>query len=101
MSKRKIDETAFAEADQERYAEWKEMYAEMHPNSFYAAVKMVINDVRRRYWLREAVRPAQEPREVEQPKAVVRRAVPGKRPALEEMPTPPEAGKGEQCGIMC
>ena len=58
LTKRRIDVAAFAAGDPEKYASWARMYAQMHPNSFYVALKMVINDVRRRFWLAEAVKPA-------------------------------------------
>jgi hypothetical protein len=58
LTKRRIDVAAFAAGDPQRYAEWRGMYAQMHPNSFYGALKMVINDVRRRFWLAEALKPA-------------------------------------------
>ncbi len=57
LTKRRIDITAFAAGDPARYAEWKAMYGQMHPNSFYVSVKMVLNDVRRKFWLAEAAKP--------------------------------------------
>lgn len=57
LTKRRIDVTAFAAGDPDRFADWQRMYSQMHPNSFYVSIKMVINDVRRRFWLAEAVKP--------------------------------------------
>jgi len=57
LTKKRVDVAAFAAGDPDRFAEWRQMYAQMHPNSFYISVKMVLNDVRRRFWLAEAVKP--------------------------------------------
>jgi len=57
LTKRRIDVAAFAAGDPDKYTEWKEMYAQMHPNSFYVSVKMVLNDVRRKFWLAEVAKP--------------------------------------------
>ncbi|MDX5437093.1 MAG: hypothetical protein LPK03_07855, partial [Pontibacter sp.] len=46
LVKKRINKAAFAAEDPARYEAWEEMYAQMHPNSFYVAVKMVLNNVR-------------------------------------------------------
>lgn len=58
LTKRRIDVAAFVAGDPEKFAAWQTLYSQVHPNSFYAAVKMVINEVRRRFWLAEAPKPA-------------------------------------------
>ncbi|AKQ46739.1 hypothetical protein TH63_15705 [Rufibacter radiotolerans] len=86
LMKRRIAEAAFSADDPVRYARWQDLYAQMHPNSFYNSVKMVLNDVRRRYLLvpeptlasaqKEAVTAAPA-----RPRAVARRAAPTKESA--------------------
>jgi len=90
LTKRRIDVAAFATGDPERFAQWQQMYAQMHPNSFYVSVKMVLNDIRRRFWLAEAVKPATAISAEAPAKPVTRRAaIPGApKPAA---PTPPVA----------
>lgn len=76
LTKRRIDVSAFAAGEPVRFAEWQQMYAQMHPNSFYVTVKMVLNDVRRRFWLAEAAKPLVPASET--PAKPVRRAsIPG------------------------
>jgi hypothetical protein len=73
LVKKRINKAAFEAEDSVRYTAWEEMYAQMHPNSFYMAVKMVLNDVRLRYHLREEDVPKVEAPVVPRPAA--RRAV--------------------------
>ncbi|KAA5549277.1 hypothetical protein [Adhaeribacter rhizoryzae] len=88
LTKRRIDVAAFAAGDPNRFAEWQQMYAQMHPNSFYMLVKMVLNDVRRRFWLAEAVKPIAAPITEAPAKPAVRRAaIPG-APKPTAAPTP-------------
>jgi len=77
LTKRRIDVAAFATGEPDRFAEWREMYAQMHPNSFYISVKMVLNDVRRKFWLAEAVKPAAVAADVPAKPVVRRAAIPG------------------------
>jgi hypothetical protein len=52
LQSKKIDSRQFAEAEPLRFAEWRHLYEAMHPESFTAQKKFLINDVRRRYLLR-------------------------------------------------
>jgi len=95
LTKRRIDVTAFAAGEPNRFAEWQQMYAQMHPNSFYISVKMVLNDVRRKFWLAEAVKPAVAVTADAPAKPIARRAtIPGAaKPAVS---VPPAAEPTEQ-----
>ncbi|GGC02042.1 hypothetical protein [Dyadobacter sediminis] len=55
LKQKKIDATAFREADETRFSEWKELFPNMHPESFTAQKKFLINEIRRRYHLKEDV----------------------------------------------
>jgi hypothetical protein len=46
---KKIDSTAFKKADKSRFEEWEELFRTMHPDSFTAQKKFLINETRRRY----------------------------------------------------
>jgi hypothetical protein len=75
LVKRKIDAAAFRQHNEPLFTDWQNRYAQMHPNSFFVSVKMVINDVRRQYHLAEV--PAEvaiETAPVKKP--VIRRARP-------------------------
>ncbi len=88
LTKRRIDVAAFAAGDPEKFAAWQQLYQQVHPNSFYTAVKMVINDVRRRFWLAEAPKPTIAPATAV-PKPVGRRApVPSTASAIPDEPSP-------------
>ena len=50
---KKIDADAFKAADAARFAEWKNLFTTMHPDSFTAHKKFLINETRRRYHLKE------------------------------------------------
>lgn len=52
---KKIDEETFGKVDPARYTEWKELFVTMHPDSFTAQKKFLINEIRRRYHLKEDV----------------------------------------------
>lgn len=58
LTKRRVNVAAFAAAEPQRFAEWQSWYLQMHPESFYMLVKMVLNDVRRNYWLAEVPKSA-------------------------------------------
>jgi hypothetical protein len=49
---KKIDPVQFAAADPKRYAEWAELFASMHPESFTVQKKFLLNPTRRKYLLR-------------------------------------------------
>ena len=57
LTKRRVNVAAFAAAEPQRFAEWQNWFGQMHPESFYMFVKMVLNDVRRNYWLAEVSKP--------------------------------------------
>ncbi len=90
LTKRRIDVPAFATGDPEKFAAWQLLYQQVHPNTFYTTVKMIINDVRRRFWLQEVPKPAATP--VTAPaKPVARRAtavVPSMSSAIPDEPSP-------------
>ncbi|WP_299705680.1 hypothetical protein [uncultured Pontibacter sp.] len=72
LVKKRINREAFAAEDPARYRVWENMYAQMHPNSFYVSVKMMLNDVRLRYHLREEDVP--KPTTTAAPRPAARRA---------------------------
>lgn len=49
LRQKKIDTDAFSNADHIRFQEWTELFKTMHPESFTAQKKFLINDIRRRY----------------------------------------------------
>lgn len=49
LKQKKISLTAFKAGDQVRFAEWQELFNTMHPDSFTAQKKFLINDIRRMY----------------------------------------------------
>jgi hypothetical protein len=50
---KKIDSAAFQKADHGRYVEWEDIFKTMHPESFTAQKKFLINNIRRRYRLND------------------------------------------------
>jgi hypothetical protein len=54
LVQKKINGERFQAAEPARYEEWKALFAIIHPDSFTAQKKFLINDVRRRYHLNEA-----------------------------------------------
>jgi hypothetical protein len=48
---KKIDAQKFHQAEAERFDEWKQLFAAMHPESFTAHKKFLINPTRRKYLL--------------------------------------------------
>lgn len=55
LTKKNIDSTQFKSAESARYAEWSQLFEAMHPESFTAQKKFMINDIRRRYQLKKQV----------------------------------------------
>ena len=51
LSEKKIDATAFRENEPERWEDFRNLFGQVHPNSFTAQKKFLINDLRRRYHL--------------------------------------------------
>lgn len=53
LKNKKIDENLFKNNEPERWNTWKTLFEQMHPNSFVAQKKFLINDIRRKYLLKE------------------------------------------------
>ncbi|WMJ71679.1 hypothetical protein RCC89_00620 [Cytophagaceae bacterium ABcell3] len=51
LLKKKIDPERFNGAEPQRYKEWQALFAEVHPESFTAQKKFLINELRRKYML--------------------------------------------------
>ena len=49
LTSKKIDSLAFLNAEPEKYKEYKEIFEQMHPNSFSMQKLNMINPIRRRY----------------------------------------------------
>ncbi|MBO9641323.1 hypothetical protein [Siphonobacter aquaeclarae] len=49
LHQKKINAQAFAKAEPERFEEWKQLFAQLHPDSFTAQKKFLINPIRRKY----------------------------------------------------
>ncbi|WP_109675280.1 hypothetical protein [Dyadobacter jejuensis] len=52
---KKIDSTTFQKANPVRFQEWEKIFMLMHPDSFTAQKKFLINETRRRYPLSEGL----------------------------------------------
>lgn len=52
LKAKKIDTEAFKKGDFLRYQEWNSLFETMHPESFTAHKKFLINEIRRRYLLK-------------------------------------------------
>lgn len=46
---KKIDITTFRQQEAERFQEWQTLFRQLHPDSFTAQKKFLINDIRRKY----------------------------------------------------
>ncbi|WP_031526148.1 hypothetical protein [Dyadobacter crusticola] len=53
LTLKKIDPAAFQKEDNARFEEWRSIFATMHPESFTAHKKFLINEIRRRYHVKE------------------------------------------------
>ena len=53
LVQKKIDAVAFKKTDNVWFTEWNELFKTMHPDSFTAQKKFLINDIRRRYHLND------------------------------------------------
>jgi hypothetical protein len=51
LSEKKIDPAAFRMHEPQRWEEFQKLFEQVHPNSFTAQKKFLINDLRRRYHL--------------------------------------------------
>jgi hypothetical protein len=55
LTQKNIDAVAFAQAEPGTYADWEQLFGQVHPESFTLQKKFLINDVRRRHQLRKEV----------------------------------------------
>ncbi|MEZ4902182.1 MAG: hypothetical protein R2822_10715 [Spirosomataceae bacterium] len=46
---KKINLEAFRQQEAERFQEWQSLFVQLHPESFTAQKKFLINDIRRKY----------------------------------------------------
>ena len=53
LKNKKIDSDAFRKAQKEKWNELKTLFEQVHPESFTAQKKFLINDIRRKYLLKE------------------------------------------------
>ncbi|MCS6821150.1 MAG: hypothetical protein NZ551_04695 [Microscillaceae bacterium] len=53
LRSKKIDEVAFQKEYAGKYAELKALFEQMHPESFTNQKKFILNDLRRRFLLKE------------------------------------------------
>ena len=54
LSSKRISFDDFKSAEPLLYAEWKKIFEQIHPDSFTAQKKFLINPIRRKYPLKEA-----------------------------------------------
>lgn len=52
LLQKKIDAHVFQRTEPARYAEWKNEFVQLHPASFTAQKKFLLNDTRRKYLVR-------------------------------------------------
>ncbi len=52
LTEKKIDSPQFQQADPAQFAEWEALFEQLHPDSFTAQKKFLLNDTRRKYLLR-------------------------------------------------
>jgi hypothetical protein len=55
LTSKKIDIQAFRQHEAERFHEWQILFAQLHPESFTAQKKFLINDTRNKYLLKTEV----------------------------------------------
>lgn len=53
LKNKKIDADAFKKSDATIWNEWQQQFEQMHPKSFTAQKLYLINDIRRKYTLKE------------------------------------------------
>ncbi len=53
LKNKKIDENLFKTHEPERWEAWKGIFEQMHPDSFTAQKKFLINDMRKKYLLKD------------------------------------------------
>lgn len=49
LTQKKINAQAFQQAEPERFKEWEQLFGQVHPDSFTAQKKFLINPIRRKY----------------------------------------------------
>ena len=54
LTSKKIDKKAFSQHEAERFQEWETLFGQLHPESFTAQKKFLINDMRKKYLLKNA-----------------------------------------------
>jgi len=52
LLQKKIDASLFQRTEPDRYAEWQNEFVQLHPDSFTAQKKFLLNDTRRKYLVR-------------------------------------------------
>lgn len=60
--KKKIDSEAFKKSEPEKWQELKNIFEQVHPNSFTEQKKFLINDIRRNYHLKEEAKSEEAPK---------------------------------------
>ena len=72
LKSKKIDPTLFKKGDEATYLDFKNLFEQVHPNSFVQQKLFLINKIRRTYQLKEdiekATRPTPQKRPVIKPK---------------------------------
>lgn len=53
LQQKKIDSQQFKSQELEKWIEWQTLFEQIHPESFTAQKKFLINDIRRKYHLKE------------------------------------------------
>ena len=61
LQSKKIDAIRFKEERPEQYVEWFTMFNQVHPESFTQQKLFLINDIRRKYTLKEVAAPKKSP----------------------------------------
>ena len=49
LASKKIDTLAFGQHEPERFEEWTHLFVQLHPESFTAQKKFLLNDLRKKY----------------------------------------------------
>lgn len=52
LTSKKINPALFRQAEPAQYEEWQREFVQMHPESFTAQKKFLLNDIRRKYLIR-------------------------------------------------
>lgn len=54
LQQKKIDSQLFRSQEPEKWEHWKTLFEQIHPESFTTQKKFLINDIRRKYHLKES-----------------------------------------------